>query len=103
MRSRPRDLPRHNVGRLAQTTRSCDLATLAPERAGQLMSSAGDGAVRACTARISILAEPGSGRVGWEDVPIIGVTPMKVSLIPVAVFGGLGAVVPQPPTSGGRR
>ena len=59
--------------------------------------------VRACTARISILAEPGSGQFGWEDVPIVGVTPMKISLVPVAVIGGLGAVVPHPSTSGGQR
>jgi hypothetical protein len=35
--------------------------------------------------------------------PIVGVTLMKICLVPVAVFGVLGAVLPHPPTSGGRR
>jgi hypothetical protein len=35
--------------------------------------------------------------------PIVGVALMRVYLVPLAGFGVLGAVMPHPPTSGGRR
>ena len=45
-----------------------------------------------------------SGRPGRDLAwPIVGATLMKIYLVPVAVSGALGAVVPHPPTSGGRR
>ena len=67
------------------------------------MSSADDGAGACVQGKDQHLAEPGSGPVGWGGVPILGVAPMKIPLVPVAVFGGLGAVVPHSPTSGGQR